>query len=59
VFQLQLSATPNQNYVLQASTNLTQWVSVSTNTPSSTPFYLTDPDATNFSSRFYRVLQQP
>jgi hypothetical protein len=59
VFQLQLSATPNQNYVLQASTNLMQWDSVSTNTPSSTPFYLTDPNATNFSSRFYRVLQQP
>jgi hypothetical protein len=59
VFQLQLSATPNQTYVLQASTNLTKWVSVSTNTPSATPFYLTDPDATNFSSRFYRVLQQP
>ena len=59
VFQLQLSATPNQTYVLQASTNLTKWFSVSTNTPSATPFYLTDPDATNFSSRFYRVLQQP
>ena len=59
VFQLQLSATPNQTYVLQASTNLAQWVSVSTNTASSTPLNLTDPNATDFSQRFYRVLQQP
>jgi uncharacterized repeat protein (TIGR03806 family) len=59
VFQLQLSATPNQNYVLQGSTNLIQWTSISTSTPPATPFYLTDPNATNFPNRFYRVLVQP
>ncbi len=60
VFQLHLSATPNKPYILQASTNLTQWASINTNTPPATPFYLTDPNATNFSRRFYRVLlQQP
>ncbi len=59
VFQLQLSARPNQSYVLQSSTNLTQWIPISTNTPSASPFYLSDPDATNFSRRFYRVLLQP
>ncbi|HEY5041370.1 MAG TPA: chitobiase/beta-hexosaminidase C-terminal domain-containing protein [Verrucomicrobiae bacterium] len=60
VFQLQLSATPDKTYVLEASTNLTQWVPISTNTPSATPFYLTDPNATSLSHRFYRVLlQQP
>jgi len=56
VFQLQLSATPNQNYVLQSSTNLMQWISISTSTPSATPFYLTDTNAANFPNRFYRVL---
>jgi uncharacterized repeat protein (TIGR03806 family) len=59
VFQMQLSATPNQNYVLQGSTNLMQWVPISTSTPSATPFYLNDPDATNFPNRFYRVRLQP
>jgi uncharacterized repeat protein (TIGR03806 family) len=59
VFQLQLTAAPNQNYILQASTNLTDWISIGTNTPIASPFYLTDPNATNFSQRFYRVIQQP
>jgi hypothetical protein len=60
VFQLQLSATPNQTYVLQASTNLTQWFPISTSTPSASTFNLSDPNATNFPNRFYRVLlQQP
>jgi hypothetical protein len=56
VFQLQLSATPNQSYVLEASTNLIQWVPVSTSTPAASPFYLADPDAPNYPNRFYRVL---
>jgi uncharacterized repeat protein (TIGR03806 family) len=59
VFQLQLSATPDQNYILQGSSNLIQWTSISTSTPPATPFYLTDPNATNFPNRFYRVLVQP
>jgi len=58
VFQLQLSATPNQTYVLQASTNLMQWFPISTSTPAASTFNLSDPDATNFPSRFYRVLLQ-
>ena len=58
VFQFQLSATPNQSYVLQASTNLTQWFPISTSTPSATPFNLSDPNATNFQKQFYRVLLQ-
>ena len=57
VFQMQLSGTPNQDYVLLASTNLMQWIPVSTSTPSATPFNLTDPDATNYPNRFYRVLK--
>ena len=58
VFQFQLSATPNQSYVLQSSTNLTQWSPISTSTPSATPFNLSDPNATNFQKQFYRVLLQ-
>jgi len=59
VFQFQLSATPNQSYVLQSSTNLMQWMPISTSTPSASPFNLSDPNATNFPKQFYRVqLQQ-
>jgi hypothetical protein len=59
VFQLQLSGMPNQSYVLQSSTNLMQWLPISTSTPSATPFNVSDPNATNFSERFYRILLQP
>ena len=58
-FRVQVSATTNKSYILQASTNLLQWVALSTNTPAATPFYVSDPNATNFSHRFYRVLQGP
>jgi mono/diheme cytochrome c family protein len=47
------------HYVLQTSTNLTQWIPISTNYPSTVPFVLTDPSAANSPARFYRVLQQP
>jgi len=59
VFTVQVSATTNKNYTLQASTNLVQWIAIVTNKPSVSPFYLSDPDASNFVERFYRVLQGP
>jgi uncharacterized repeat protein (TIGR03806 family) len=58
-FQLQVSGTAGKSYILQASTNLTDWISLTTNSPSATPFYLLDQDATNFPSRFYRAVQLP
>ena len=58
--QFELSgATNEKNYVLQASSNLTQWTSIETNAPLTVPFFFTDPNASNFSTRFYRVLLQP
>jgi hypothetical protein len=49
--QLQLGflGVTGSNYVLQASTNLTTWTPISTNTATT--------NATNFPHRFYRVLQ--
>ena len=58
-FQLQFTAATGQSYVLQASTNLLNWVPVSTNTPASSPFFWVDPGASNYPARFYRVIQLP
>jgi hypothetical protein len=59
VFQIELAGAPSGNYILQASTNLTQWISISANLPANAPFYFTDTNASNFAYRYYRVLFQP
>ena len=66
-FKLQLSGLVGKGYILQATTNFTNWISLQTNSPVPDPdvtlptnlFNFTDPDATNFPWRFYRGLQQP
>jgi hypothetical protein len=58
-FQMTFSAPPGSNYVLQASSDLIQWTSLSTNTPGASPFVLSDPTASKSGYRFYRVIQQP
>ena len=58
-FQVQLSGIAGKSYILQGSTDLSNWISLSTNSPVSSPFDLTDPMATNFLFRFYRAVQQP
>jgi hypothetical protein len=55
VFVVELSATPNQTYVLEQSSNLLQWTPMATNVPIASPFYLSDPDASNFPTRYYRL----
>jgi len=57
-FQMQYWAPPGQTYILQETTDFVNWVSLSTNYPSVSPFFLTDPDAASSPDRFYRVLQQ-
>lgn len=56
--QLNFTGVPGSNYVLQVTTNFVNWVSLGTNTATTNPFILLDPAATNYSYRFYRVLQQ-
>ena len=66
-FRLQLSGLVGKGYVLQATTNFTNWVSLATNSPAPDPnvtlptnrFNFTDSSATNFPWRYYRGLQQP
>ena len=60
---LALSAQPGQNYLLTATTNLSlpwsAWSVVSTGTVPFGPFNLSDPAATGFPQRFYRLATQP
>jgi uncharacterized repeat protein (TIGR01451 family) len=54
-----LSGEPGLTYVVQASTNLTTWTPVATNTlPGSGLFKFVDADAPNFGHRFYRAVRQ-
>jgi hypothetical protein len=45
--------------ILQASTNLADWVSVSTNNISSNWLNYVDADATNYATRIYRMMRLP
>ena len=54
-FSLTLTGSVNRPYILEASTNLANWVAIQTNTPASSPFTLNDPAATNLPVRFYRL----
>jgi hypothetical protein len=58
IFQMSFTGPVDSNYVLQVSTNLLQWISISTNIPATSPFELFDPSAPG-AARFYRVLQAP
>ena len=57
-FALTVSApvNPPLSTIIQASTNLVNWVNVYTNMP---PFVFTDPHASNYRTRFYRAVLGP
>jgi uncharacterized repeat protein (TIGR01451 family) len=50
-FQLGLSGVPGYDYVIEASTNLSDWVPLATN---ASPFQFTDTNRAAFRHRFYR-----
>lgn len=57
--KLTFGGIPGFNYVVQASTNLTAWVPVSTNTCETNGLFLfLDSAATNYPVRFYRSVSQ-
>ncbi len=58
VFQFGFYGVTSNKYVLQASTNLVNWVPISTNMAYTNSLQLVDPNATNFPYRYYRVQQQ-
>jgi hypothetical protein len=50
---------PSQNYIIQVSTNLVTWTSLSTNTASATGLFTLTNSMTNGPERFYRALHLP
>ncbi|MCW5553464.1 MAG: immunoglobulin domain-containing protein [Verrucomicrobiae bacterium] len=54
-FGFNLVALQGQTVVVEASPNLTDWVTILTNSISFTPLYVSEPIGTNFSIRFYRA----
>jgi hypothetical protein len=58
--EFQVAGLVGSTQVIQASSNLTVWTPIATNViPGSGALLFTDPDATNYSRRFYRALQRP
>ncbi len=55
IMHLFFTGTSGQTYVLQASTNLVNWVNVTTNIAPAGIFEIVDPQAAQFKSRFYRT----
>ncbi len=59
-FQLVLSGQAGATYRIDASTNLTTWVAVSTNTAGGNGMFIfTDTAAASYQSRFYRAVRLP
>jgi Immunoglobulin I-set domain len=54
-FKLQLSGPAGSNYVIQASTDLKNWIPISTNAAPTGSVSYTDSAATNLSFRYYRA----
>lgn len=57
-FQLQLSGPAGSNYVIEASTDLKNWVPISTNAAPSGNVSYTDAAAINLPFRYYRAMVQ-
>ena len=55
-YTLAVAGVPGYKYVVQASTNLINWISLQTNTA---PFTFVDVNAGNFRQRFYRSVYAP
>jgi hypothetical protein len=58
-FNLTITGDIGPDYIVQASTNLTDWAGIFTNPSPELPFVWNDSAASNFSQRFYRIQLGP
>jgi len=58
-FHFQLNGLSGRNYRIDASTNLTAWVTLGTNTAFGGNFVFTDTNSPSFKNRFYRAVLLP
>ena len=58
-FSLTVNGDSGHDYIIQASSNLTDWDSIFTNSMPAIPFIWIDPGASNFNRRFYRIQVGP
>jgi len=59
---MSVNGSSGPDYVLLGATNLNPpvaWLPLQTNLSATPPFGFTDPGATNFNRRFYRIQLQP
>jgi len=55
---LMLQGPVGSNYIIQASTDLINWLAITNFVTTNSPFYFYDPAATNYDHRFYRGMMQ-
>jgi hypothetical protein len=55
-FTFTVSCAPNYQYIVQASSDLVNWTSLQTNSPTTASFTVTDTNAGQFKQRFYRTV---
>jgi uncharacterized repeat protein (TIGR01451 family) len=58
-YQIVLTGQTGEPYIVQFSTNLTSWNSISTNTPVNGTFTITDNAAAGAKTRYYRAFRAP
>jgi len=58
-FQMRASGVQGKTYLLQGTTNYSNWSTISTNVPAANTFNLLDGGANNFQWRLYRLIQLP
>jgi hypothetical protein len=58
-FVVRITGNVGVNYTLQATTNFTSWINLTTTNPPVTPFVIVDPSAGSYLRRAYRVLVTP
>jgi hypothetical protein len=59
VLLLSIQGQTGPDYILMASTNLTNWIPMFTNTPTTFPFVWTDTNASQHPKRFYQIRLGP